>query len=101
MITYKMRKDYVLIKVSIKAKIGALHISETSDAAKEYTIVASSPDNSDLHPGDKVTLFADKDTNFYAVPGTQDMIIIQGKYVSSVIYRPEILPASNDADFHS
>lgn len=83
--SYRLRKNYVIVKVVKSGNVGRICVPDAAEEGKHYLIQGIGPDVTDLEVGDRVVLFADNDTTFFNIPGERDLVVIRENYVSAVV----------------
>lgn len=83
--SYRVRGNFVIVRVTSVGSVGRIRVSDTAEEGKVYTVAGFGPEVKDLSIGDRITLFADHSTTFFAIPGERDLIIIKDINISAVI----------------
>ena len=81
-IDFRPRNDYVLIRiVELGQNPAGIAIPQISAQGKEFHVVAVGPDVEDLDVGDKVLMLGSKNTTYFELPNSKDLIVMKEENV--------------------
>lgn len=86
MIKYTPRNNMVLIRiVEIGKTTTGIQLPQYSVQGKEFIVEAIGPDVKKLNVGDKCLMLGAKNTTYFELPSSQDLIVMEEKHVCLVI----------------
>lgn len=79
---FQPRNDWVLIRiVRLDATDQGLAMPDSAIEGKTFHVVAAGADVEDLEPGDRVLMIGQRNTTYFEVPNSRDLIVIRQEYV--------------------
>lgn len=78
---YRCRNDFVLVRVVDLGKTeSGIALPNMAMQGKEFHVVSVGPKVQDLHVGDKVFMIGTKNSHYFELPQSKDLIIIKEEY---------------------
>jgi NADPH:quinone reductase-like Zn-dependent oxidoreductase len=85
MITYRVRKGFVLVRIIEVGKVRGIRMPQSSINGKEFYVEGLGEDVTDLKVGDKVLMTGNINTHYHEVPNTGNLIVIKQENVLLVV----------------